>query len=630
MSLEFAETYEHFAAALRAQKDGVKNVLIHVRAVSELGRGRFRLDLRHEELLKHNPEEGWNFAVPDKNVSGRINRVEASHGYITVRCNEDLTQLALRRVFLMPTDFLTQLRNWAVEQSGPLPSLYVQMEPTKGGPWVYHGPLRTRQRLVVEHVGPGRSFLWGPPGTGKTYTVGHLVVSLARRGFKVLVLAPTNVAVDLALIAVDQAFSQQGEVLESGQVLRAGQPELDALELRPHLLAWQQNENFGQKQIVAVRRRLLGLKRKLAGETRPSEQRRLDPEIEDCRLQLTELEEQRKRHLWQLVADADVLGCTVHSSYQRVQLSQFCQTPRLAVIYDEAGMVPRFAPVPLMAMLSGDESPCGQLSRPPEQLCVIYSGDPKQLGPIANPRSDDHNARGWLLDSVMENLPADTLMLDEQSRMDPEICRVVSRTYYQNQLKTVADPSRAPIPLVPEWPARGICLIHPQSSIHLPLSRWERKSDLARAAQFNELSVRIGALLIRWALDYHVRSVLWLTPFREQALRLIQVSNLLFAAADDEEPLVRAGTVHTSQGSEADLVIFDPVNTKSNWLGSEKVNSRLVNVALSRGRTQVFVLASRNQLRRTRFWDALHDADEYRIDGSPEEPHIRLNTKATG
>ncbi len=484
--------------------------------------------------------------------------------------------------------------------------------------------------MVVEAAGPGRSFLWGPPGTGKTYTVGHVVVALTRRGYKVLLLAPTNVAVDLALISVDQAFIQQGIGLESGQVLRVGRPELDALELRPHLLAWQQNENYGQSQITAMRRRFLALMRKLAKETRPSEQRNLDPEIEDCRAQLGELEDRRQHYLWQLVSQAEVLGCTVHSSYQRIQLAQFCQTPRLAVVYDEAGMVPRFAPVPLMALLSGDESPCGQLDRPPRELCVVYSGDPKQLGPIANPPADDHNARAWLVDSVMEELPPDTVMLNEQSRMEPEICQVVSRCYYNHQLLSLDDPERAKAPLVPGWPNRGILLVDPKSSIHLPLSRWERKTDLAQESKFNELSIRVGALLVRWALDHSVRSILWLTPFREQAQRLLQVSNVMFASSEEEEPVVRCGTVHISQGAEADLVVFDPVYPKNPWFRDGRVTHRLLNVALSRGRTQVIVLARRNQIRQTLFWSALCDADEYRLEGSPDEPKMQLFVRGQG
>jgi len=56
-----------------------------------------------------------------------------------------------------------------------------------------------------------------------------------------------------------------------------------------------------------------------------------------------------------------------------------------------------------------------------------------------------------------------------------------------------------------------------------------------------------------------------------------------------------ASTVHSQQGSEADIVIFDTVNASSyNWPYEEW--KRLVNVALSRAREAIVVLASRSEM----------------------------------
>lgn len=73
------------------------------------------------------------------------------------------------------------------------------------------------------------SFVWGPPGTGKTRTIGMLVRELVLRGERVLVTSHTNAAVDAALIPVVR--SMPGDDIRDGAVVRVGEPHLDASEV---------------------------------------------------------------------------------------------------------------------------------------------------------------------------------------------------------------------------------------------------------------------------------------------------------------------------------------------------------------------------------------------------------------
>jgi len=613
----FAETYEKLSLALEAERAFHNPCLLRVRDLRSLGGVRYRLDVNNDDLLKASPQEGWTFQAGE-GINGSLTRVELQHSYITVRCDRDLAQLGLRQIWLRPHDFLSRLRNWVNGQSGPIPLL---PSPAGGSsPVQKQFPLRVKQRQAIEKVGPGQSYIWGPPGTGKTYTVGRLVVALRDQGYRVLLLAPTNVAVDLAILSVDDAFEGQ---LRPGELLRAGQPQLEQLEARSHLLAWQQKQADLQTQLTRLRQRRSRLKRTLSQETRPSQQRVLDPELEACEQELQEAERKRYSQLWKLVSQADILGCTVHASFSRREVADFCEGAKLAVVYDEAGMVARYALAPMLALVRGEDAPCGRLERVPDQVAFAFAGDPKQLSPIANPPAHDVNARGWLSESLMEHLPDDTVMLDEQSRMDEQICRVVSECYYGGQLRTVPDERRLMPPLADGWPGDGVFLIDPKRSIHLPLDARERPGELGKTDTFNEISVRIGALLIRWGLDAgRLRNVLWLTPFRQQTQRLLQATRLLFDSLEADS-VVRAGTVHSAQGGEADLVVFDPVKPNHPWLRDPALADRLLNVAISRGRTQVIVLASRNQLRKSCFWKALEQCQEYRIEGTPESPRIR-------
>lgn len=63
--------------------------------------------------------------------------------------------------------------------------------------------LNTQQREAVDvATNVDLAYVWGPPGTGKTTTLGALVSSLVAVGKRVLVISPYNVAVDEAILAV--------------------------------------------------------------------------------------------------------------------------------------------------------------------------------------------------------------------------------------------------------------------------------------------------------------------------------------------------------------------------------------------------------------------------------------------
>ncbi|MFI9818239.1 AAA domain-containing protein [Saccharothrix variisporea] len=96
----------------------------------------------------------------------------------------------------------------------PDPERYVRGWPTL--------QLNDRQRdAVVRALGSELTFVWGPPGTGKTEVVGHVVEGNHRQGHRVLFLAPTKVAVDQAVERLCELLSAESGFAD-GLVQRVG------------------------------------------------------------------------------------------------------------------------------------------------------------------------------------------------------------------------------------------------------------------------------------------------------------------------------------------------------------------------------------------------------------------------
>ncbi|MEU5425273.1 AAA domain-containing protein [Streptomyces olivoreticuli] len=89
--------------------------------------------------------------------------------------------------------------------------------------------LNSRQRQAVEQALASEVlFLWGPPGTGKTDVVAHIVEGSYRQDLSVLFLAPTKVAVDQALERICELLSEEGGFAD-GLVQRAGEITVPSL-----------------------------------------------------------------------------------------------------------------------------------------------------------------------------------------------------------------------------------------------------------------------------------------------------------------------------------------------------------------------------------------------------------------
>ena len=71
------------------------------------------------------------------------------------------------------------------------------------------------------------SFLWGPPGTGKTTTIATAIREMTKQGKKVLAVSISNIAVDQ--IALKCIQNQRYPNLLKGEIIRFGYSKLEAV-----------------------------------------------------------------------------------------------------------------------------------------------------------------------------------------------------------------------------------------------------------------------------------------------------------------------------------------------------------------------------------------------------------------
>ncbi|MBI4029391.1 MAG: topoisomerase DNA-binding C4 zinc finger domain-containing protein [Candidatus Blackburnbacteria bacterium] len=92
-------------------------------------------------------------------------------------------------------------------------------------------------KAINQALGSKLTFIWGPPGTGKTTVIGKIVEALLREKQRVLITSHTNIAVDTALKDVIEKSGKLNEGIkvfyEQGQILRYGVHQLPSLDKYP-------------------------------------------------------------------------------------------------------------------------------------------------------------------------------------------------------------------------------------------------------------------------------------------------------------------------------------------------------------------------------------------------------------
>ena len=263
------------------------------------------------------------------------------------------------------------------------------------------------------------TYVWGPPGTGKTYTLARVAANKYFQGKKVLILAQSNQAVDVLMMEISSFVEKKGKNRE-GDILRYGSQQSEAISQFGslhinQLLKVSQPALAEQKESLMEERRLL--KKDLASTF----SHRDSDHLLQIETKLASILEKIHQKEVQFLKDADIIGTTLAkaASDPNVYEKEFD-----LCILDEASMA--YVPQVAFAASLGKR--------------MIVCGDFKQLPPIAMARhklvdewlKEDIFHKAGVTESIKEGkLHPHLFLLREQRRMHPDISSFTNKYIYQ-------------------------------------------------------------------------------------------------------------------------------------------------------------------------------------------------------
>ncbi|NBC26302.1 MAG: AAA family ATPase [Bacteroidetes bacterium] len=449
-------------------------------------------------------------------------------------------------------------------------------------------------------------FIWGPPGTGKTATLGYIIANYLKTGKSVLFASNTNRAVDVGLMSALHALQNVDATIEPGEITRFGEIALQESDLEEYVFDVQMEKRVQEKKETAdewvdlLERRektLRATKERLQSGKKPSNKLELELQLIDQKIEdmggreelelkieehskINERSELKKRRL---VATTLAKVCTS---------DLFFDLDFDAVVVDEGSM----ASLPYLMVLA---SHC--------KWHMVVVGDPMQLPPIAI--TNESTARNFLEKDIFTTVsnaetteqlfawhdkhPGMTAFFDTQYRLEQSLADVISTVFYEGRLKTGKYTGKLEL----DQNGRAFHLV--DTSKYGPYL--EQKSGERGFKPINLVHQEVVERLVQklGGRGVPMDQVGIIVPFRSAVYDL---RNRLYESGIRG---VEVGTIHTFQGREKDYIIFDTVMSGEKQRGSHRHYSvrpldeeknglsvpRLLNVAFSRSRKELVVIA---------------------------------------
>lgn len=393
----------------------------------------------------------------------------------------------------------------------------------------------------------------GPPGTGKTVTLSHLIAALVQRGEKVLACAPSNLAVDNLMLRL---------LARGVKAVRLGHPARVSEELHDGTLDYlarsHPDAKLAEKLIKEAQAKLRSAGRYTRAKPAPGERSALR---EEARALFDDAQRLQRQTLDQILSGAEVL-CTT-----------------LTGIDDDLLAGRRFGTLVIDEACQAVEPACWiPLSRADR---VVLAGDHCQLP--ATILSQEAAAEGYsesMQERIVRQFPAAARLLARQYRMHGTIMDFSSQEFYECQLE--ADAAVAEHDLQPLLNDAVYIDPKPWQFFDTAGADFQEMEDDASASRVNDAEARFVAKKAAQLIEAGIepKSISVISPYAAQ----VQLLRSLLPEG------VEADTVDGFQGRENEAVIISLVRSNTSGEIGFLLDTRRMNVALTRARRKLIVV----------------------------------------
>ncbi len=542
-------------------------------------------------------------------------RLEWENEFVPRKTRDEMVGLTKQEEWLQRTEVLGLLSGSEQEQDA-----FAASSP----PPVMDPMLNASQRAAI-HAALTKPciYLWGPPGTGKTATLGHIVALSLAQGDRVLLVSNTNRAVDVVLKSACLALERNQVAIQPNRLTRFGDPVIDDDQIQglsfscqlEQIQAERRDQVSDEIQLLNRATKAKEALDRVAKGKKPSSTVQLEWELVQEALKpygsLDELEELIDESVYTRERTEFRRKSLVATTLAKVSTSDlFRQHEFDVLVVDEASM----AHIPQLLVAASHA-----------KKRVIVAGDPMQLPPISV--AEEPEARAFMeLDifSLVSGAKTSsalfewhdqrrdvTFFFDQQYRMKDRLAKVISSVFYDGRLRTELAEDQADSPPDEQ---QSLAIENPPATIinteskdpYVIQEEGERGFRPMNPVHSDAVSKTILKILEKGWSQHDIGVIV---PFRHVANQLMRRWT--------QEGLgdLEVGTIHTFQGREKPIIIFDTVMSgdRSSSKGERHYTvrpldetknenplhvQRLLNVACSRAKEELLIFADMRHIRK--------------------------------
>eukprot|EP00188_Purpureofilum_apyrenoidigerum_P000114 Plantae.Rhodophyta-Purpureofilum_apyrenoidigerum.ctg10408.p1 GENE.Plantae.Rhodophyta-Purpureofilum_apyrenoidigerum.ctg10408~~Plantae.Rhodophyta-Purpureofilum_apyrenoidigerum.ctg10408.p1 ORF type:complete len:698 (+),score=125.79 Plantae.Rhodophyta-Purpureofilum_apyrenoidigerum.ctg10408:140-2233(+) len=498
--------------------------------------------------------------------------VEDSKSVVILRAGSDVTYNRLVKVL----EDLRKMRSdhpaWLLRRTlfeGRLPKFSPVQNSTENE--LFFQNLNDIQLDAVKHAMGSDSFscIHGPPGTGKTTTIVALICAEVQMGARVLVSAPSNVA-------VDNVLERLASMRPKTRLLRLGHPARLMESVLVHSLDYKLARTDEAALSRDIRNEIDGLEKQCNGKIGKAERRRLRTEQRDLRKELRRRENEALRRL--ILSHDVVLTTTTGAGVRQLDLTGQEGIFDLVVIDEAAQSLEEGCWIAMMRA----------------RRCVL-AGDPYQLpATIKSNKARKLGLEKTLMDRVFENKMMESAcvrMLQIQFRMHEVISDWSSQATYQGRLvphESVAKRTLAELENVQSTEDTTVpVLLIDTNGCNYDESVADDDSIVADSkSNFGEgqlLSIHVRRLISAGVKPTDISVI---SPYAAQ------ISLLRSLLAEERELGMEVATVDSFQGRENEAVVLSLVRSNATGELGFVTDRRRINVAVTRAKRHVCIICN--------------------------------------